>query len=484
MLRPDNASLSDWISSSQQLSKAIDQPEHLANPFCNILNCTRKTAAGFPDLLGKKTIFWRLLNSLAGAGITLFRSCVYWPRSISLVLPKKHVDVVFVSHLISVEDLNKQADFYFGDLSQAIEKNEISTHTVFINHARIGHNQSNDERRTVLPAYLSPIHEAGIIFKLFLASFTLPRVSGLKSARFYLLAKLSQFSSRAIADYRIGIMLSQFVHSLSPKVVIHTYEGHGWERILAYVAHKKNPSLRVFGCQHAVIFPGPKAILQHRGDAMPDHIFTTGEAATTILVKEGELPESCFSVLGSSKAVNTSVSTRFDARGACLIAPEGILDEVMLMARIGIDAARTNPEQQFVLRLHPILSQNKVVNAMKEYHPIPDNFSLSEFSLVEDLQRSSWLCYRGSTVAFQGMLAGLRPIFIDPDETSSTNDPLPQGLAFRRICSTGDEINALIKSDRGVAEPNQTEFKEAVDFAMSYLEPLAPDTMIKKIKAL
>lgn len=480
----DAAMLRNWVSCSRQLSQTIKRPEHLANPFCNILNCTTKTAAGYPDLLGRKPAYWRLFKSIAGAAFTWCRACFYWPRALSLNLSEKQVDVVFVSHLISESHLDKEADFYFADLAEALENEGFSTHTVLINHIKAGRNISPGEKRSVLPAFLSPLKEAGIIFRLFLSAFSLPRGDNARSAHFCRLAKLSQFGNRAIGDYRIGMMLGEIIRASSPKAVIHTYEGHGWERLLADAAHKMDTSVKVFGYQHAVIFPGPKAILQNRGVAMPDHIFTTGEAAKTMLAKEGELPKTYFSILGSSKVFNAKPSAQFSPKGACLIAPEGTLGEVKLMAKLCIDAARSIPEQQFILRLHPVLSREHVVNLLKEFNPIPDNFTLSQASLDEDMERSSWLCYRGSTVAFQGIVAGLRPIFLDTDQAAANNDPLPSGLAFRRTCTSGDALTALIIDDRKVAEPDQTAFHEAVDFARSYLMPLMPDRLKEKIKAL
>lgn len=484
MCKSEGELLSDWMPLSQQLSQSTIRPEHLVNPFCNILNCTSKTAKEYPDLFGKKTSLWRFLNSLTGATVAWARSCFYWPIAIPLNLPNKHVDVVIISHLTNINQLNEKTDFYFGDLAERLEDEGLSTHTVLINHARAGRQRSLSKGKSVLPAFLSPLMEASILLKLALGIFTFPRGNSVKSQRFHHLARLAQFGSRAIGDYRIGIMLSKFVHCFSPKVVIHTYEGHGWERVLATAIHKMDIPAHVFGYQHAVIFPGPKAILQHRGNAMPDHIFSTGEAAKKILVHDGEIPSKHFSILGSCKAVSTDSSPQFKATGACLIAPEGTLSEVMLMAGMGLDAARTNPEQQFVLRLHPVLPYQQGVDALAQFHPIPENFVLSQESLDEDLRRSSWLCYRGSTVSFQGILAGLRPIYLDPDQSVATNDPLPQDLAFRRHCVSGDEINTVISCDKSIPKPDQTELKQALAFAMSYLMPFNPDELIEKIKTL
>ena len=481
---PEGASLCDWIPSSFRLSKTITRPEHLANPFCNILNSTGKTATEFPDLLGKKRCFWRLANSVAGAATIWFRSWLYWPKALKLTLPDRHVDVVIISHLTNIDHLKAEDDFYFGDLHRTLEQNGLLTHTLLINHARAGRQISPGKQRIILPAFLSPFRESGILARLIAASFTLSEGDNRSDRHFHRLARLAQFGNKAIGDYRIGMMLTKLIRHLSPKVIIHTYEGHGWERIVAEAAHAMPFPAKVFGYQHAVIFPGPKAILQNRGKAMPDHIYTTGQAAKSVLIQDSDLPESHFSILGSSKAVKVDPSVKFSPDGACLIAPEGTLGEVILMAGIGLDAARANPDQQFILRLHPVLPHQKVAAALAPYSPLPDNFELSQVSLDEDLARCSWLCYRGSTLAYQGILAGLRPIYLDPDGSASTNDPLPQDLAFRRCCVYGREINDIILKDRNVRDLDQTELMQAIDYAKSYLMPFQPDALMEKIKTL
>ena len=104
--------------------------------------------------------------------------------------------------------------------------------------------------------------------------------------RFRRLAKAAQFGSRAIGDFRIGQMISEIILTIKPRVIIHTFEGHGWERIVAATAHALPTPAHVIGYQHAVLFPGDKSFIDHGGGTVPDHIFTTGETTRDILTED------------------------------------------------------------------------------------------------------------------------------------------------------------------------------------------------------
>jgi len=476
--------LSDWMADSFLLAKSVDCHEHRANPFLNILNVTSKMEEQYPDLLGNKSMFWRVFHSLASAFFTLMKSFIYWPKKIPFSLINTSPDVLIISHLTNLDHLSLQGDFYFGDLQKVIEKNGLKTHRLLINHVGIGKNEfSTIDKTTILPRFLSPIEEAGIILKLFFAAFKLKWSKGKEGhPKFLWAARLAQFNNRAMGDFRIGTILTGYIRALEPKAVVHTYEGHGWERIVDADGHLMPQKPLVLGYQHAVVFPGQKSILCNYGTAMPDHIFTSGLVTKKILVDNGELPEGLFSVLGSIKAYTTDKERVFDQGGACLIAPEGNMSEVRIMACLAIEAARKFKSQRFILRLHPVLKKEKVLHLLRDLSPLPKNFSISGQSLKNDLKCSSWLCYRGSTMAFQGMLEGLRPIYLDVDGRSDDNDPIPKSAEFRNVAATSDDLNAIISADKTSNTDIQKNIAEAVKFAKDYLSDFQPRRVVSKIR--
>ena len=476
--------LSDWMPASLKLARRLSCIEHRANPMANIMNMTTKSQDLYPDLLGKKSAIWRFVNSFTGALVSVHKSCRYWHKKTQLEDLQTNTDVLIISHLTDQDHLKNDEDFYFGGLAKSIEAAGYNQYTILINHARCDvRNQAKPPNTSVLPAFLSPIEEIRIVSRMIYAAFSLPNIGkGPNEKRFHFLARIAQFNSRAIGDFRIGTLINQFIQRSKPRAVIHTYEGHGWERILSASAHSLPPPPLILGYQHAVLFPGKKSISHDYGVAMPDHVFTQGDITRTAIINEGSLPENYFTTLGSIKSKSRNKNITFERKGACLIAPEGTLSEVIIMAKLSVKAAKIMPDQKFVLRLHPVLNPARVKKSLDFLMPFPHNFSLSQKTINEDFKASSWLCYRGSTMAFQGILNGLRPIYLNPDQSAIDNDPITDKLVFRRVVNDEKALTNIIANDKAYPVKSRSEFGAALTYAKKYLMPFNPEVMIKYLK--
>ena len=112
----------------------------------------------------------------------------------------------------------------------------------------------------------------------------------------------------------------------------------------------------------------------------------------------------------------------------------------------------------------------------------PSNFILSKASLDDDLDAASWICYRGSTVAFQGILAGLRPIYLNPDDSITDNNPVPESIKFQRCASDPQELINILRKDQTTPKKGREELPEALKFASGYFAPFHPDIAVTHIK--
>ncbi len=479
--------LQAFFSDSVLLAKQISKPEHRANPFVNILNMTTKSTRQYPDLLGERGMLWRLGNSFAGACITVWRALCYTSDKLPLDIPTINPDILIISHLTNPDHLRQDTDFYFGNLTGDLNDAGMTTHTLLINHCRVGNSQAKSMLRkwtTILPAFRSPIHEVFVVLRMIRAALTLPvNDASITDKRFRRLAKIAQFGSQAIGNFRIGEMISEIIVTVQPRVIISTFEGHGWERIVAATAHALPSPAHVIGYQHAVLFPGDKSLYHDLGrGTVPDHIFTAGNVTRDILSRNVTFFQNQISTLGSIKHKTPPSDTDFNVDGTCLFAPEGTLEEVRLMIRLAIDAARLCPEQKFLLRLHPVIDPSDVAAMISVFSPTPSNFILSTASLYDDLDAASWICYRGSTVAFQGILAGLRPIYLDPDNNAAENDPVPHSLQFQRSVRGPQDLVNILQKDQNTPEEGRKELPAALKFASDYFSPFCPDIAVAHIK--
>lgn len=464
------------------LAKDASRPEHFVNPFLNILNMTAKTVVHYPDIMSGSGVIWRCLHSVCGAGLTFFRSVLYRPYSFKIDYGGERADILIISHLTTKGHLSNKDDFYFGDIARELVLEGYRTKTILINHCRATKADAKTlARRDVilLPAFLSPSDELGLIFKLVKAACSFPSLNG--TSRYSWNAKFAQFNHRAICDLRIGTLLNAVARELAPKVIVHTFEGHGWERYFTAKLHELDDAPYVIGYQHAVLFPGLKSLLYRFGkQANPDHLFTIGEVTKRELIMKSE--HQSVSVLGSNRAIKAKPAQKFGAQGTCLFAPEGDMTEVRIMAELALEAARRMPYQMFVLRLHPLLDKVRVQKSLHLSRNILKNFRVSDAGLDADLSSASWLCYRGSTVALQGMQSGLRPIYFDADNSAEFNDPIPDYVHFRRRIKNVSGLVKLIKADQHDSSGVQAELDEAIEFAQNYVMPLDTNEMIARLK--
>ena len=480
------AVLKNYFLDSLALSRQITRAEHRANPFVNILNISSKTAKQYPDLLQDKTLQWRFFHSCVGAAVNLLRSIRYAPHRIRLRPPTQEMDVLVISHLIDKSHLDKETDFYFGNLGDVFEETNIKAHIVLINHCHADSrhlSMLNQTKKTVLPAFYSPSHEIKHIGRLLLASMTLPKDRDKSvNKNFLRLARVAQFGGRAIGDFRIGKMIAEFIEVTQPRIVIHTYEGHGWEKIATSAAHSLPNRAHVIGYQHAVLSPGDKSIFHnHGGETAPDHIFTTGEFTRNELQKNMLFLKHHITAVGTFKNVTNRSGYTFKPNGTCLFAPEGTLDEIEILTRVAVNAARLDPTRKFVLRLHPVINSLQAQKIFSRFMPFSANFIVSARTLDEDIKAASWICYRGSSVSLQGILAGLRPIFIGSDSDEYQNNPIPRDIAYLRVSRDANELISILRRDKKCPMLARQELVEARNFANQYFMPFKQKVIINHI---
>ena len=278
-------------------------------------------------------------------------------------------------------------------------------------------------------------------------------------------------------------MIANIIEMTQPSVVIHTYEGHGWEKIMTGAAHSLPSPAHVIGYQHAVLSPGDKSIYyNHGGETAPDHIFTTGEFTRNEIQKNILFSKNHITAVGTFKNSTNFSSNVFKQNGACLFAPEGTLDEIEILTRVAVDAARLDPTTKYVLRLHPVINSIQIKKTFSKFRPFPANFIISPHTLDDDIKASSWICYRGSSVSLQGVLAGLRPIFIGSESDEYQNNPIPRDIRYLKISNDANELISILKHDKKYPKLASEELPEAKLFAAQYFIPLKQNVIINHLK--
>ena len=480
----NNSDFSDNVRMAADLARLCPHRDSMANRFFSTLNAGAHIRGTLPDLEGRRGILWRYGYSIASALAVLGLSLLAWPKGRIRPDYGRGCDVLIVSHLVSADHLDSDRDFYFGSLQSDLAKADIKPVTALVNHIKAGPKTARRARPgvVVLNGWLSPLAELANAARLLIRSFSIPvdRTAKPEARRLARLARAAAFDHRALGYLRVHDQLERAIDALRPSVILHTFEGHGWERMLAQTAHAREWPIRVVGYSHGVLLPAPRAIdfkLGHGRD--PDNVMFPGTVTAGMFRRESEYEAEQISVLGSPKLGDRGGRGEARKGDSCLIVTQGEMSEVELMADALLEVARMLPEIRFVFRLHPVMTPDRARSSIRALRNPPPNFSISERGLDQDLEKARWLVYRGSSVVLNGLERGIRPIYLNSDGNQASNDPLPREIEFRRVADTLEQLADAIRED---AEKTMPSDREALDnariFSQRYFRPFASATAI------
>jgi len=455
----------------EQYKNLLDQTTHL--------NAIKKY---FKD--GRNNLGW--LRHLYRALISRGKP---WKTSRPLI---DEVDVLFVSHLLNNEDAGKD-DFYFGKLPELIEADGRRAVVALVNHSShpntsiVQRWDSSMSARVLLSSTLDFKDEWSLYRRLRceatrLAKFARKLKPGLLQRAYYS-ASIEAISGGARSALRISEQVGQLVATIKPKVMIVTYEGHAWERVVFSAAQEKQPGIKCAGYQHAAIFRLQHAALRCLGKKYnPKIILTSGKVSKKQiedLINTQTIP---VEVLGSCKAIsaweekNFSISTgrkqifgdSDDANYSCLVLPEGLICETQYLFEFSLASAKLMPTINFIWRLHPLIKFKQLVSKNRAFQKLPSNVEVSIRSLEEDIKRSRYALYRGSTSIVRAISSNIYPVYLErPDEMSI--DPLYQLGEWRKIIKSAEELNSII--NKNTHEKNNVKEPEIVQYIKNFYTP-------------
>ena len=204
---------------------------------------------------------------------------------------------------------------------------------------------------------------------------------------------------RNMAAMRIGQQIADVAKAYQPKIIIYTFEGQAWERVLCKYIHENLPNVSMVGYQHTVLAPGVRNINIRIGEgADASHILTAGRITYDMLLEQSEFTADNITIAGSPKAMMRVEAGSQSFSGTVLGAPEGQLSEVKIILDWLLAGAFAFPEINFVLRLHPLTSKCLVTKACPELATAPKNFRISDEDLNKDLSE-----HRGSYIEVQAL---------------------------------------------------------------------------------
>ena len=447
-------------------------PEIIANSYLHIVNT-------HPQSL-KKYSFSRKLRIrvfIRSRLVTMFRllQSILTPPPL---LKNHNSDILFVSHLTNTSQQLQENDAYFGNLPSFLIKNNISSSIALINHIKTDIQISDAWKKSVVSRFilsdtLDFLSELKICISQKKSKRKLVKVlRDLNVNKLHAKNILNHhFSPDTYNAIRIAIQVACIVKKTGANFIITTYEGHAWERLVYYHVRKINPNIKCFGYQHAALSKHNYAIKRPLKDPFnPDVIFTSG-VITQEVFRENRQIKSKITCLGSFKYLPYSIKK--NTVKCCLVVPEGIFSECLLLFKFSLEYAIQHQNQKFIWRLHPILNFDILQKKNSFFKKLPDNIDISERSLDDDIKKCNSVLYRGSTSVLRAISGGLSPIYYKKSTDELSVDPIYNILDGKFIvCNTLDLYHALHK------KVSAKQMLELQDFSINYFTPMNENSLL------
>ena len=398
----------------------------------------------------------------------------------------KDIDVVFVSHLVNVEHLNSDSDFYFSDLPKYLKSRQVNCLIILINH-------TNESCKTLSKCINNSTTQRIVLSKSF--SLTRDFLTVFSLIREMLVMKLTSFKengllkkilSRAssvkllggpLSSLIIGKQVDNILKLHNPKAIITTYEGHAWERVVYSIANQHNKKILRIGYQHAVVTKNTHSMARSLGEKCdPDLIFSSGKITHNFLKKSLNGAHSKFSVLGSEKSLGSLEAHNDKQNKTCLILPEGSLEECNLLFGFSIKCANKLPNIDFIWRLHPKMSFEQVLEYMSiDRNNLPKNIIISNLSLTKDIEKSSFALYRGTTAIIEAIYKGVFPIYLSTGSGMAI-DFLYDAEGERGVVESTEGFAKVINDD----VPHNSD--KLINYCNQYFQPLEHEVLLQELK--
>lgn len=392
------------------------------------------------------------------------------------------IQVLFISHIVNPKATKKDHDFYFQELPDYLELRKYHTAIALMNHTKVFKGWEGSESDTpvkfLIPRRMGFLSELSLLARSLSTAFFFLKQSFSEKDQLkksFLLELVGNvFSVDTMRAFRIYETVKWITENTTINIVALTWEGHSWERLVCHAAKTANRKILCIGYQHTILFPSSHALKRSFDDAYdPDIILTVGSVTKDIMESSLRSHHILVREYGSPRmAVRKLYQPDKPLQNACLIAPEGLVEESIRLFSFGIEMAKLMPETNFVFRTYPALDFEDLQVLDERLQNLPTNIIISSFKKIEDdFNRTNWLLYRSSSVSFFATLSGLRPVYLQMEDELSI-DPLYALQSWRLQVTKPDDMVSIINKDKQTSlADKKLERQDAIIFCETYMTP-------------
>lgn len=405
---------------------------------------------------------------------------------------REFYDVILVSHLVNSSQFNSEDDLYFGSMPCELKKAGYTVLVVLIDQRInkdlvIDDNIINHNNYDIITlGWRMSFHYYLKNFVLFLKEF---------ATLFY-----KTFSSKTLIEKKIAFnsaldslisgpgtlliadQVAFLVKCFKVKFLITTFEGHSYEKLIFARSRVVNSQLCCMGYQHATLFNLQHGIERRLGKQYePDVVLASGEVSKT----EFEIFSGNWQTLliGSKRTgILTDNIKCNNFYNTCLVLPEAFDSEVLKLFCYSLDCAEKLKNINFIWRLHPAFSLDRLRAMDARFTQLPHNISLSKKTLKEDALESDLALYRGSSSVIEAVTFGAIPIYLSDTNEISIN-PLYRDKSAHLTVSNISDFEAVL--ERYYAQ-NDVEInlikKKAIDHCLQIFTPMQVKSLLDYMK--
>lgn len=363
-----------------------------------------------------------------------------------------NVSHFFISHLLNESQIESENDFYYGTLPQQLANKGLKSSIILISHIKNQNSikykewEINGISKLILIDKVCFLDEIKITYKLIIEHLRLRNLS--KKSNIILEKKLlSKASDNALSDstfsnMRIGYNIKNILSKSDPKILITTFEGYAWERVVFAQLKNNYKKIKCIGYNHSALFNLQHSIFRSIDSKIdPDKIFTVGESYNNIFKNLSNFNDIKIEILGSPKfnSINFSEKT---SNITILCIPEGLISECLMLFDFSIKCSILNPTINFIWRVHPLI---KIDQIKKYYKILPKNISISKNNIQSDILMSNYVLYRGSSAVIEAFNYGLIPIYYN--NNSFNIDPLYYIDCNKNYINNENELSSMINNN-------------------------------------
>jgi hypothetical protein len=381
-------------------------------------------------------------------------------------LDTKNSDIIFITNVVTAKNLkfrkNINNDFVFGNIISHL-RNIYNVKVFYINNTtinsrRIFENFKTNRSILILKKILKFSEEILILLSQFKELKNLTINFFFKKINFYesLLILNDLFSYETRNNIRLKIQFEKLLKIYSPKIVVTSFEGYCWEKIVFNLCKSINGiDIKTIGYQNAGIIKNQVSICRkYKKNYNPDYILTSGNINLSFFYKFFPKKKRLFEVGSNRSSTNNKnkILNKFLYNKKnitnCLVIPEGTNEETKSLFDFSYSLAKSFPKLNFILRVHPQVNLNKFTKKFFIFNKYKylKNITFSNNLFNDDLKKSQIILYRGSTGVVTGVLNGLFPIYYRQPKESINIDPIFKLKKLRQVISDEKDLSKILNT--------------------------------------